>query len=527
MQPQDQRFFPGGSAQNPAQPDHMGGYSANWNQGMNSGYQQQNGGYSWGDPSVAPQPFPNAGTMPQQFPYNGSASQQSPNAGTMPQPFPNPASTQQQAAAEESPEKKAVPANMHMRMADTYQVPDTGFTYRKARSRKPWIALIVILLIGLALFLMIYFRGTGNPQYAFVERANRAATYTGDAVIVRAETVFTQEGVQKIRYQVDEGALVRRGTSIATVYSSGFSSKEWTKLENYRNNIKEYHQTLIGSAVGDSKLIMLLTQIKSEALAAQQLIQGGEGSLTEQEERLAAVLQDRQIYLKQKYPDDQKLIRLYEDENSQLNKISSWTKQYGATADGLISFYTDGFETALNMSSYSAYSPAEVRKIYQGHVPDTGLTASKNTVSIYRVVRQEPWAVLVLCNEKDWMPITGEVYELQIENFEDTVVQAQVDSFTRSGGELLVRLIVQATSVLPDVLYIRSCNVTLGENVTSLRVPLDAIYIRDGRKGVVMSTSSGEYWTGVEVISQDSENAFIVPEYPAVLYEGVRVRLFN
>jgi len=134
--------------------------------------------------------------------------------------------------------------------------------------------------------------------------------------------------------------------------------------------------------------------------------------------------------------------------------------------------------------------------------------------------------VLMLCNEQEWMPVEGRTYKMLIESFDNIVVDATVESFTRSGGELLVRLLVYDTSKLPSVMYMRSCKVQLGENVNSLAVPSRAIYQQGGRKGVVMSTQGGEFWTGVEVISDDGQTAYIIPELPGLLYEGVRVRLF-
>ena len=91
---------------------------------------------------------------------------------------------------------------------------------------------------------------------------------------------------------------------------------------------------------------------------------------------------------------------------------------------------------------------------------------------------------------------------------------------------LLVRLLINDTDFLPNVLYLRSCQVRLGENVNSLMVPSRAIYVQNGRKGVVMSTEGGEYWTGVEVISDDGTTAYVVPDNAGVLYEGMPVRLF-
>ena len=44
---------------------------------------------------------------------------------------------------------------------------------------------------------------------------------------------------------------------------------------------------------------------------------------------------------------------------------------------------------------------------------------------------------------------------------------------------------------------------------------------------VLTTEGGGEYWTGVEVISDDGAEAYVIPENYGVLYEGVRVRLFN
>ncbi|MBQ2978150.1 MAG: hypothetical protein IJE17_11745 [Clostridia bacterium] len=407
-----------------------------------------------------------------------------------------------------------------------YQTPKTGMPRPKQKKKKGGYIILALVVVALAAFIVLRMIAPGQTAYGYVQSGSLSARYTGDAVVVRNETVFAQDGVSQIEYEADEGAQVKRGANVATIYTSGFSAKEWTTLDNYRNQIKEYHKVLISEAASDTKLISLMSKVRERALEAQKLVQGAKGSLGNQEALLAAAMQDQRIYMKQKYPDDQKLSRLYDDENNQMQRISTWTKQYAAPADGLVSFYTDGFETALNMTTYESYSPTQMRSIYNGTVPDTGATVSRNSVPIYRLVRQEPWVVLMLCNELEWTPVTGRSYKLLIESFDNTIVDATVESFTRSGGELLVRLRIEETSALSNVLYIRSCKVQLGESVNTLMVPSRAIYIQEGRKGVVMTTEGGEYWTGVEVISDDGTVAYVIPENPGVLYEGIRVRLF-
>lgn len=410
--------------------------------------------------------------------------------------------------------------------APAYTTPNTGMPGRKKQSnRTMYIALAVLVLIfaGIVLLKML---APGQVHYATVQAGNLSARYTGDAVVVRNETVYTQEGVSQIDYIAPEGALLKRNDAVATVYSSGFSAKEWTTLNNYRLQIKEKQKELMGDSASDSRMLNLMSQVVERGMEVQRMVQGTPNSLTKQEVLLEQVIEERQLYMHQKYSEDQKLTRLWDDENTQLQRISSWTKQHIAASDGLVSFYTDDFELALNMNTYASYSPAQVRKIYQGQVPETENALSKKAVPVYRLVRQEPWAVLMLCNEMEWTPIEGRTYKLLIESFDNTIVDATVESFTRSGGELLVRLMIYDTQKLPNVMYIRSCKVQLGESVNTLAVPSRAIYLRDGKKGVVMTTDGGEYWTGVEVISDDGQTAYIIPENAGKLYEGVRVRLF-
>ena len=444
-------------------------------------------------------------------PMGGPAAPQPPQPGYAPPQPPQPAPQ----TVKRSAPNPSIP----------YQAPSTGIP-KARRVRKKGVAIVAIAAAVLLAAVALRFFTPGKASYGYVQVGPLSSRYTGDGLVVRDETVYTQEGVSQIEYAVAEGSRVARGTVVAKVYSSGFSAKEWTTLNNYRTQIKDYHKTLISSADSDSKLINQMSSIRERAMEAQQLVQGAGGSLIEQEQSLKEAMQELQIYLRQKYPDDQKLSRLYDDENNQLQRISSWTKQYAAASDGMVSFYTDGFENALNMANYQSYTPAEVRQMVKGVVPAEQGTRSRNTVSVYRVVRENPWAVLMLCNEMDWTPVTGRMYQLRIENFDNTTVWATVDSFTRSGGEMLVRLRITDPTALQSVLYIRSCRMQLGESVESLMVPSRAIYLQEGRKGVVIDTEGGEYWMGVEVTHDDGQDAYIIPDNPGMLYEGLRVRLF-
>ncbi len=407
-----------------------------------------------------------------------------------------------------------------------YHVPRTGVVSRKKRKGVPYV-LFAVAVLGITAFAAIRHYAPKDAMYGYVSAGVLSSRYTGSAMVVRDETVYTQESISQIDYTAEEGTNVDRTTVICTVYTSGFNTRELTTLKRFRDQIKDYHKTLISSsgAARDARLTTLDTQVREQAKMTRQMIQESRGNLLNQEDMLTETLQSRQSYLHQKYPDDQKLSRLYDDENNQLQRISSWTKQYAAASDGIVSFYTDGYEPVLNLGTYLNFSPGEVRNMYNGYIP-ANPAATRNTVSIYRLIKDGRWAVLMLCDDTDWTPVTGQTYKLLIESFENTVVDATVESFTRAGGELLVRLSVNSGDVR-DILYIRSCQVQLGENVDSLTVPTRALYSQMGQTGVVIVDENGNnYFTQVTVISTQGDVTHIVPRNTGVLYEGMLVKLF-
>ena len=394
----------------------------------------------------------------------------------------------------------------------------------KKRMSVPQI-MLVVLALGFAVWYLITSLTPESSQYGTITAGVIGLRYEGDCLIVRDETPFDAEGVTSVDYIAEEGSMVARGTTICNVYSSGFSTREMVALQDYRDQIKEYQMKLLKQQITtDPKMEQLEADVLTRAREVRDLIGGARGNMNNQETLLATAIQARQKHLKEMYSDDQRMSRLYDDELSQLQRISSWTKQYGATSDGLVSFYSDGYEYGLTITNYDKFTPAEVRSMMNGHKPTDDVSA-KGKTTIYRLVRDKHWVVLMLIKDSNWNPVEGAMYDLRLENFTDTKVQARLVSFTRTGGELEVRLGVG--SEVEPVLYIRTCTGVLGDNVTNLSIPERALYYQDNMPGVVVMDNQG-IWTfiPVNVIDKRDGLVYISAIQQGTLYEGQTVRLF-
>ena len=391
------------------------------------------------------------------------------------------------------------------------------------RMSVPQIMLIVVVLAFAVWYLITTLTPASSP-YATITAGVIGSRYTGDCLIVRDETPFDAEGVSSVDYIAEEGSLVSRGMTVCNVYSSGFSTREMTALQDYRNQIKEYQVKLLKAQVTtDAYMEKLEADVMTRAREVRELIGGARGNMNNQESLLAAAIQARQNRLREMYSEDQRMTRLYDDEQSQLQRISSWTKQFAAQSEGLVSFYSDGYEYGLTVTNYDKFSPGEVRAMLNGQKPGDD-QSSKGKTTIYRLVRDGHWVVLMLIRDSNWNPVEGAEYELKLENFKDTMVKARVVSFTRTGGELEVRLDVM--SDVKPVLYIRTCTGVLGDSVSSLTVPAKALYTQDNMPGVVVVREGYQFFVPVNVIDKRDGMIYIAPIQQGALYEGDTVRLF-
>ena len=486
-----QQLPPQGTGYQPAFPQNTG-YQPTPPQG--TGYQPlfpQNTGY---------QPVPPQGTGYQPMPPQVTGYQPVPPQGTGYQPIP-PQGTGYQPVPPQAPETEQKP---------------------RKRLGAFQIAVIVGAVIVVAWYLLTMFM-PARTNFAQIKAGMLGARYSGDALIVRGETPYDAEGVTSIRYSAEEGRVVSRGMPICDVYSSGYSTREMTALQDFRDQIRDYQTSLLASETTyDARLARVETDVLSRAKEVRQILFGTRGNLSNQEKLLDTAITARQQYLRQKYANDQRMSRLNDDERAQQQRIDSWTKQYAAVTDSLISFYSDGYEYGLTTGNYTQFTPAEVRRMIGGEKPAASVAKGKTT--IYRTIRDGEWKVLMLVRDQNWNPVEGQTYELQLEHFENTTVQAGVDSFTRSGGELLVRLSV-ASSVTP-VLYMRTCQAELGDYIATLMVPARAIYVQDDMQGVVVVDGSNQSFIPIQIVYQDGDNVYVTAVTQGLLFEGQTVRLF-
>lgn len=388
------------------------------------------------------------------------------------------------------------------------------------------IVMAVLVLLGVLIW-QLQSLSSRNATTAIVRAGVLGDEYAGSVVIARNEKLYETENKTRVDFIASEGSRVPRSSVICKVYSSGYNQTEINRLQSYREEIQDYHVDQVFSTYVDAALDANNDEVSSLAQQVRTLVQGrGVGSLSNLEVQLQSALNVRKNYLRQKYPDDQTLSGLYKVENDQLKKIESWTTTYTANEDCIVSFYTDGYENMINANTFSTLTPADVRSVIRGVAPQQTTAVQRGSDPIFRTVAKDEWFALFLCTDRDWNPVVGEEYQMQLTGFDNYVLPAQVESFTRIGADLLLRMRVRAD--VEPVLNIRTCGATVGDFVSGMYVPSRALYSMDNMIGVVVLEGGLQTFVPVMVISYpDQDTAFIRPTLPgSPLTEGKTIMLF-
>ena len=217
---------------------------------------------------------------------------------------------------------------------------------------------------------------------------------------------------------------------------------------------------------------------------------------------------NRQEYLRQNKRGDNKLTKLYEEENTRLANIQSWRKVSEAGRSGVVSFYIDGYENDLTPDALGTLSISDVRAVLAGdNLPNTKATRSGG---IYRIVDQNKWYVAVLSDGNTWTPVVGQDnYFMQLEGFDDLSFTASVTSVQKEDGTTLA--VFEIDDPIGPLIYQRTGKAQFSITLTGLSVRTEALYNQNGQMGVWVYDVPGGTFVPVEVLSTDGSIAMIQP----------------
>ena len=244
------------------------------------------------------------------------------------------------------------------------------------------------------------------------------------------QTYFRLKGDKETARSYFDKALAQKPGQLDTLYflaqydiEAGNHSAAREKLETVRENIQAYHKLKLENII-DTNLERLDLIVDQRALEFKNLVtHKSDGNLIIMNRLLETAMVNRQEYMRSNMRNDMKLNNLYSQENARLSSIASWRVESTAEKEGVVSFYTDGYERFLNGDTIQSLTVSQVQKVLSGQ-PLGEISAREKDV--YRLVNQNQWYVAILSDAASWTPVIDQDYYMQFEGFEDLGFSARV-----------------------------------------------------------------------------------------------------
>jgi hypothetical protein len=384
-----------------------------------------------------------------------------------------------------------------------------GVYGRRYRIR-PRFFLIIAVLLGLAVWLLLYLAGAfSQPK---VEWGKLASDQTFTAIVLRDEQLVEATEYSKLACLAAEGQSVAKDADVATLYLSGFSDKDIESLAELRNTIKDYQENNVLKSTVNKDLQDLnksiddkMGEISAKAIGRQTQ------DMAVAEAELRTLMQQRKDFMLTITNQDDTLERYYQLEENLVNKINQTRKTLKSPADGLISYYLDGHEAELTVNGISDMTPAKVKKLLEKLLTEKVSFNSSVVVEvgrpICRIVNPAKWYAVIVMSSRENPFVQGMEYPLTFGGLQDTV-NGRAVKVSKAGGDELV--VLEIPEGVQNMLSLRVASGHLGRDIDGFRIPVGMLK-EDNGKYYIAIKGSGANVRQIEVnlLGRDEKYAII------------------
>jgi hypothetical protein len=376
---------------------------------------------------------------------------------------------------------------------------------------KPRFFLILAVLVGALVWAAVAMAGAlGSPK---IEWGRLASDQAISAIVLRDEQVVPAEESGQLSCVAAEGGEVAQSETIAMLYLSGYSDKDNANLLKLQDEIKDYQKNRVIKDAIDQGLLAINSKIddKMKEISAK-VIAGQTQDLAAAEQELRIFMDERRQYMKDTIQNpDETLNRMYGQEATLQAKIEQTRKSVASPADGLVSFYLDGYEKTLTLNGIADMTPAKVKAlkdaILRGSQPFQSVKIVYAQNPVCRVVNPAKWYAVVVMNERECPFIEGMDTDVTFDGLQKTAT-AKVLKVVREGGQALA--VLEVDEGVREMMSIRLVNGHIGQDISGFRVPADMVLEENG-KAYIKIQGTGANVTSIEVhvLGRDERYAII------------------
>ena len=335
------------------------------------------------------------------------------------------------------------------------------------------------------------------------------------ALIIRDETVISAGSPGVLESLAGELQLVKNGKQVAAVYQGDVDSETQQKLKQVNDRITEITNTLESDTLFEGDAHKLEENIA--ARASDLVVAANTRNVSRAAELrtdLNKLMDKKRSVTGQDGAAASVLDQLYAEKQQYESMLSATRQPLYAPKPGLYSTAVDGFETALTPAAIGAMTVSEFETLQKTEVP-----ADPNANAACKVMSNIEWHAAMLLDEDEAEPIregmeraaqNGLSYTVYLrldEHLEDSTATVAYVSPAENGKCVVI---ATATDYNPVALQNRKLDITLvRDKYEGLKVPMEAIRVKDGVQGVYAVTDGLMKFKSTEILYNDAHYAIV------------------
>ncbi|MBR5713899.1 MAG: hypothetical protein IKX58_03780 [Clostridia bacterium] len=391
---------------------------------------------------------------------------------------------------------------------------------RKKRARngiRPMMIIIPVALLAVIAAVIFLLLRNGREETASAD-SMQFTLNNKSAVIIRDEYTYIASEHTKTDFKKEERSAVHLGDSLATVYKLGYSDELMQSLLNAREDVYKAQVERIGSTK-DSKLDEINDGIK---LVKKQIeacvMRSSEDDLETLYRSLDELLKQRMEYLQGKVQETEKLRALYSAVSAKEDLISTWTEEVISAHEGIVSYYFDGYEQAMNAGKMNMLTADLVNRAAKGKGAANWTTDDKTRVC--RIINPNKWYVAFTTKGESLSRVSsGIAYEVRIKgygNFMGIGLEPII-----SGNEIIN--LIEFNTDLGGLIEARSVSVSVKADVSGIKVKASAITVENNLPYIELIMPYSHNMIQVDVLAVEDKMAIVrTHDGSGSLTEGVK-----
>ncbi len=387
----------------------------------------------------------------------------------------------------------------------------------------------VITVIAVAVLAVIFYgiRYVNLPTETLTIHAQtKEHTIVSDAVIVYNEEVYTAENSGTFYSYMPEGERVGKDRLIATVYDGVVDKEVLQSLSNIDKKISDIEE---GSGKSESYV--------SDTASEQTRVESVKNNIIDAviEEEFSDIYEYKtklESSAASEMSDSEHELNSLRAEKREIEaKISNENRDIYSRLAGIYSTAMDGLEGTIKPSDIGWYMVYDYKNL---KTPEKGAMGNRTVEAgdaVCKVVDNHLWyAVTVISDEECRKIKKGDSVKLRVKELPGEIVDAKIDYISpepEGAKEYLVG--VKCERYLEGVFNIRKSEIEIIlESNYGYEIPLYAVHVRDGEKGVMVKTATGQTFKKCEILDRDDARGTVVigpTETGSTIVEGDKIIL--